>query len=317
MLKSNAFVLSLLLLLMELPLTGQTHSGAFEHYKQLNEAETRLSEYKDSDDLLLLKLEQINHINKSRKRHRAQPVKLDILASRVANKIATEAALNNYMGHWNLNGEKPYIRYALAGGVDHVTENASSISFSQILKPTDENKTRFMQEAHDTFMRERTPNDGHKKNCIHPAHNYAGIGVAWHNKEFRYYELFIDRYLEIKPFEKTQNTNTRITLEIKPTLSKLFIYAAVVYYEPFPKSMTPRKINRLTQYEDFTNTTHHSIAPWEFSPKDKNGFQSFSFTPDRKGYYYCQIYLSPHQYKKGKASTKGKLPASGIVIRVD
>ena len=51
-------------------------------------------------------------------------VKLDILASRVANKMCREAAENNFIGHWNLAGEKPYHRYAFAGGYDHVSENA-------------------------------------------------------------------------------------------------------------------------------------------------------------------------------------------------
>ena len=45
---------------------------------------------------------------------------LDILASRVANMQSREAAANRFSGHWNMRGEKPYHRYAFAGGVDHV-----------------------------------------------------------------------------------------------------------------------------------------------------------------------------------------------------
>ena len=63
-------------------------------------------------------------INASRKKFKAQPVKLDILASRVANKQCREAAENGYVSHWNLAGEKPYLRYAFAGGYDHISENA-------------------------------------------------------------------------------------------------------------------------------------------------------------------------------------------------
>ena len=79
---------------------------------------------KDNDEALKLKIDQLDFINKSRKRNNASPVKLDILASRVANKMAKEAAENEYLGHWNMAGEEPYLRYAFAGGYDHVSENA-------------------------------------------------------------------------------------------------------------------------------------------------------------------------------------------------
>jgi uncharacterized protein YkwD len=95
-----------------------------EKYKKLNEREQRLIEFKDNDDALNLKIDQLAIINNSRKKHNAAPVELDILASRVANKMCKEAADNAYLGHWNMAGEEPYLRYAFAGGHDHVSENA-------------------------------------------------------------------------------------------------------------------------------------------------------------------------------------------------
>jgi len=38
-----------------------------------------------------------------------QEVKLDILASRVANQMARKSAENNFTGHWNLAGENHII----------------------------------------------------------------------------------------------------------------------------------------------------------------------------------------------------------------
>jgi uncharacterized protein YkwD len=81
-------------------------------------------EFKDNDENLNLKIAQLAIINKSRKKNNAEPVKLDILASRVANMMSREAADNKYIGHWNMAGEEPYLRYAFAGGYDHVSENA-------------------------------------------------------------------------------------------------------------------------------------------------------------------------------------------------
>ena len=87
----------------------------FGYYKMLNDNKKRLYEYRDDDNNLRLKLIQLDIINKSRKRHNAPPVKLDILASRVANMMSREAAENGYISHWNMKGEKPYHRYAFAG----------------------------------------------------------------------------------------------------------------------------------------------------------------------------------------------------------
>ena len=121
----------LIIILIILPhsiLPRQTSASSevkeIEKYKELNDKEKRLEEYKDDDEMLKLKLAQVDVINTSRKKFRAQPVKLDIFASRVANKMAREAGENDFIGHWNLAGEKPYHRYGFAGGYDHVSENA-------------------------------------------------------------------------------------------------------------------------------------------------------------------------------------------------
>ncbi|MBI5010026.1 MAG: hypothetical protein HZB98_10350, partial [Bacteroidia bacterium] len=51
-------------------------SQDIDEYIKLNESETRLSEYKDDIEALKLKIVQLDVINNSRKKFRAQPVKL-------------------------------------------------------------------------------------------------------------------------------------------------------------------------------------------------------------------------------------------------
>jgi hypothetical protein len=55
----------------------------FNYYKQLNDSETRLQDFRDNDEALRLKLTQLDIINTSRKKYKTQPVELDILASRI------------------------------------------------------------------------------------------------------------------------------------------------------------------------------------------------------------------------------------------
>ena len=145
-------------------------------YKALNDAESRYIEYKDSDEMLEIKLIQLDYINASRARYNAPPVKLDILASRVANRMCQEACIENFMGHWNTRGEKPYHRYAFAGGLDHVSENASAKWSSAAFNQSLNTQSVFMKEAHNAFMAETAPYDGHKQTCINPISTNVSVG---------------------------------------------------------------------------------------------------------------------------------------------
>ena len=137
-------------------------AGEFNFYKQMNNKEIRLIEYKDNDESLKIKLNQLDIINGSRRRYRAAPVRLDILASRVANRACREAAENSYVSHWNLSGEKPYLRYAFAGGYDHVSENVFGEWTTGNYETSYSETAKKMKSGHESFMAERAPNDGHK-----------------------------------------------------------------------------------------------------------------------------------------------------------
>lgn len=292
-------------------------AGMYEEYKRINNEETRYSEYKDSDEMLAVKLAQLMYINKSRERYNAEPVKLDILASRVANRMSREACEENFMGHWNTRGEKPYHRYSFAGGVDHVMENASAKWSSGWFDNAYSTYLSFMGEAHDQFMAERAPYDGHKQNCISPDHNYVGIGCYLTGGQFRYYEEFIDRYIDFIDVTHSASVNEQINLTVKPINPEDYIFAVVVYYENIPSPMTPSQINNKGSYPDYTDSTEISIWPWELEYNSRAGTYSIPLNFKRKGLYYVQVYLSEEEYTGGYASTEGKIQGSGLVIRIE
>ncbi len=294
----------------------QISANDLAHYIQLNNNENRLLKYKDDKDALILKLKQLALINSSRKKHHKQTVKLDILASRIANKIAQEAAIKNYMGHFNPQGETPYMRYAFAGGYSHIMENASAISSDQPLPDSPENISEYMKKAHFSFMNEKAPNDGHKQNCINTHHNFVGIGFYLHENQFRYYEEFIDRYIEVKQLPSKASVNEDITISVKPH-NNLHIHICLAYYEKFPSPMSIRSINARSTYKDYTNELYHKILPWDMEKTDEDGYTPLQFNFSKKGLYYIQLYLSTDPFKGGKASTKDKIQGSGIVIVVE
>lgn len=294
--------------------TVDTGKDDLENYKKLNESEKRLLEFKDNEENLKLKVAQLDIINKSRKKNNVPLVKLDILASRVANKMCREAADNEYIGHWNMAGEEPYLRYAFAGGYDHVTENAygewSSDNYNISLIGS------LMKSGHGKFMAERAPDNGHKKNIIDKSHNFVGIGFCLSGKQFRYYEEFIDRYLEFEnvPIEVRVGESFNITVK---TNGQSFLYYIIIYRENWPHTLTPAQISKKGNYRDYTNQEYKDIFAWDLS-RYRNGFiYEIPLRFSDEGLYYIQIFSDKKEITKpASLNTKGKTPESGIVIKV-
>ena len=282
-----------------------------------NDKEKRLQEYKDNEEALKLKLAQLEIINKSRKKFNATPVKFDILASRVANKMCREAAENEFVGHWNTAGEKPYHRYAFAGGYDHVSENAFGEWSTGTYTVSSENISELMKSGHGSFMSERAPNDGHKKTVIAKEHNFVGIGYHLSGKQFRYYEEFIDRYFEFEniPEEVKRNEPSDITVK---TDGKSFLYFLVIYRDKFPQKLTASQINKKGSYSDFSEEEYQTIPAWELARYRSGNTYKIPLKFSKEGLFYIQIFSDKKEITKpASITTRGKTPYSGIVIRVN
>jgi uncharacterized protein YkwD len=297
--------------------TSDVGKNDFENYLKLNESETRLIEFKDDEEALKLKLIQLDIINKSRKRCKAQPLKLDILASRVANKMCKEAAENNFVGHWNMAGEKPYHRYAFAGGYDHVSENAFGEWSTDNYDTSYSYISSMMKSGHGTFMAERAPNDGHKKTIIDKSHNFVGIGFYLSGNQFRYYEEFIDRYFEFEDIPGEVRIDEPCSITVK-TKGENYLYYLIVYREKYPQALTPAQLRKKGSYEDYTNEEYLNIAAWDLTSYKRGSSYKLPLRFSKEGLYYIHIYYDKKEIiKPSSLNTKGKTSASGIVIMVN
>jgi uncharacterized protein YkwD len=287
-----------------------------DNYIKLNESESRLSEFKDDEESLKLKLKQLEIINNNRKKYSADAVKLDILASRVANKMCREAAENNFLGHWDLAGEKPYHRYAFAGGYDHISENAFGEWSTDNYATSSANISSMMKAGHGTFMAEKPPYDGHKKNITDKSHNFVGIGYYLSGKQFRYYEEFIDRYFEFEniPSEVSIDEPFHITVKTK---GANYLYYLVVYHEDIPQPMAPSQISKQGSYADFTEEQYLRLAAWDLAGFRSGSAYKIPLKFSKEGLYYIQIYSDKKEITvPASVNTAGKTPFSGIVIKV-
>lgn len=313
--------------------------SVFNEYKILNDAELRLSEFKDNDDVLLLKLIQLELINKSRGKRKRQTVKLDILASRVANKMCKEASEKGFVAHWNTAGEKPYHRYAFAGGNDHVSENAYGESLKTVgfsigsVEMLDSIETTrgddpaysndsvsvlfYMKKGHDAFMSEKAPHDGHKKTVLEKWHNYVGIGYYMGKNNFRYYEEFIDRYYEFLEVPTTVSKNEKFTIKLKTQEGQFLVYF-VAYFEKELKPKKPAVLKLKGSYKDYSSKRGVEFDPWEL-PKFRTGqVYEIQLKFKKPGLYYIHMYQDKKEITKVKSyNTAKKCQASGIVIRVE
>lgn len=320
--KTLKFFIIIIIVLICLPHSILPHQNTaeskddLESYIKLNDREQRLIEFKDNDDALRIKLLQLEIINTSRKRFRADPVKLDILGSRVANKMCKEAAENNFMGHWNLAGEKPYQRYAFAGGYDHVSENAFGewstdnyiVSSSVIIS--------LMKKGHASFMSEKSPNNGHKMNIIEKSHNFVGIGYCLSGNQFRYYEEFIDRSFEFEDIPSQAGIDQPFNITVK-TKGDNYLYYLIVYRENYPQAMTPAQLKRKGGYEDYTSEEYLIMPAWDLSRYKTGSVYKIPLHFKKEGSYYIQIFSDKNEITKpGSLNTRGKTPYSGIVINV-
>jgi len=285
-----------------------------EAYLAENEAEPRLAEHKDSPEALGLKLSALALINKERAAAGSPPIALDILASRVANRHALESARAGYTGHWNLAGEKPYHRWAAAGGRDHVSENAGGLDSSGPLNPA--GIPGFIGRLHGSFMAERPPSDGHRRNVLEKGHTQVGLGYALEGGRFHYYEEYLDRYFELIEGPERIAAGELASWRFLPKAGYQ-VYAIIVYWEAFPRPMTPAQLEASGSCPDYTNRTILSLWPRDFAAAE-DGSVSFSASWIERGSYYVQVYLDTQAPpRSGRFSTVGRIQGSGLVVRVE
>jgi cysteine-rich secretory family protein len=143
----------------------------------------------DYDDALAAdKRALLERINRDRAAAGVPPVRYEPRAALVGDRFCFDAARAGSWGHWDVEGRAPYLRWALAGGVDYESENvaAYTVSSGRIDRPLRD----LLFESHDTMMAERPPHDGHRRTILDPLFTHVGIGMAAAGGEFRMTEEF-------------------------------------------------------------------------------------------------------------------------------
>ena len=217
---------------MLVPLARRGGSGAAGTYaEKFPEAKARLFE----------------RLNRERRAAGVTPLAYDLLGASVGDAFCLDAATSRSSGHWDTAGRPPYLRWALAGGVDYHAENFSSLTRTGGAVPESE-APRLLLEAHGQMMAERPPDDGHRRTILDPEWTHVGIGAAMAGGEFRMVEEYSRRIVEWVDVPRAPvPAGTRAPFAVKlPRGWRLF--SLEVGFEPAPRPMSREEIRRHGSY---------------------------------------------------------------------
>lgn len=201
------------------------------------------------DAILSLKLKMVERINLDRAEHSLPLLKYDALASKVGDAHCREMLEGSYVSHWDRKGWKPYLRHAQAGGNDFNSENLSVSKYYSSAPGDHINVQEAIFNNHRDMLKERPPNDGHRKNILDPYHTHVGIGLAFDQNRVYMAQEFLNRYVECKPsLPRRVRLRDKITVSGKVLNRSYAVQSISVFYEPLPESMTVEELNATETY---------------------------------------------------------------------
>jgi uncharacterized protein YkwD len=182
----------------------------------------------------------VSRINEDRRAAGLPPVEYDLMAARVGDEFCAAQAASGVSGHWDTQGRGPHLRYALAGGVDFEAENfASRTRYGGRIT---ESVGQLLIEAHESFMSEKPPANGHKETILDAAFTHVGIGAAVQGGEFRMTEEFVRRaaeWVEVPAAPVAAGSRARVSMKLFRPWRPGVVEIA---WEPPPHPLTSKEI---------------------------------------------------------------------------
>ena len=192
------------------------------------------------------KAELLRVINRERAELGAPPLAFDLLGAKVGDEFCEESARDRTTGHWDLAGRAPYLRWALAGGIDHHAQNFAAESRTGF--EFTESPAELLLRMHAEFMAEKPPNDGHRRTILDPIWTHVGFGFALVGGEMRMTEEYSRRVLEwaeLPAGPVKAGGGAPLALKLPKGWS---VGAIEVAFEPVPKPMSRAEIAARASY---------------------------------------------------------------------
>jgi uncharacterized protein YkwD len=259
----------------------------------------------------------LGRINEERRLAGVPPIAYDLRAAKVGDDFCADQAATRATGHWDTSGRPPHLRWALEGGVDYEAENF--YSRSRYGYPLKEDVGALLLAAHESFMSERPPANGHRETILDPLFTHVGIGAARLEGEFRMSEEFVRRvaeWVELPAGPLPVGSRARVAMKVRVPFRVGIVEVA---WEAPPRRLSTGEIARRAAYS--YPPAVHTFRPllsggmtWE-----GGGRGDFATSPDGRielsvpldhgpGHYYVIAYV-------GQSVTQRRLsPATAVPV---
>jgi uncharacterized protein YkwD len=193
-----------------------------------------------------LKALLLSRINRDRADAGVPPVALEERAAHLGDLFCADQARTGGVGHWDVAGRAPYLRWGLGGGVDYHVENTGFFSFSS--GRLEQSLASLLLGSHDKMMAETPPGDGHRRIILDPLFTHVGIGLGSAAGEFRMSEEFTRVAFEwIKVPTTALRSGALASFGGKP-YRNWSVGAVEVRFEPPPRPLSILELAALGSY---------------------------------------------------------------------
>ncbi len=170
------------------------------------------------------------------------------LGSNAAAQLHAEAMLEHCVGsHWGLDGLKPYMRYALAGGYQ---VNGETVSASDYCNPQARHRgvKRELLDAMNGFM----DSPGHRRAILNPLYTRVNIGTAWAAHRVDVVLHLEGEYIQYDAVPAIEGPVLRMKGQLLDgaTLYSPDDLGVQIYYDPMPSPLTRGQVARTYCYSN-------------------------------------------------------------------
>ena len=196
-------------------------------------------------------------INRDRADHGLPPVAMG--SNPAAQLHAEDMLTNEYLGHWWVDGRKPYMVYTSTGGKSYVAENVAVDGWTSerwrerqcdallvactLLVPDE--AVSGLQWA---MMYDDADSDwGHRDNILRPGHRSVNLGIAWNGRLLTFAQHFEGG--DVEGIDLALTSDGRLSLSLRKRAPGTELGRIVsVYYDPLPVPRSPAEIGALHSY---------------------------------------------------------------------
>ncbi len=211
-----------------------------------------------SDDIECLRAHALRLINDDRARYGLQPV---ALGSNIAAQLhAQDMVEHGYIGHWWLDGRKPYMVYTQTGGTSYASENAAfsgwtdhrweaqNCDSSRVRCNRGDTKQTITEHQWGMMYDDAHADWGHRDNILRESHRAVNIGIFWNKKRIAFVQHFEGGAVTALS-GPALSRNGIFSLELVKREQGIHIGQGVsVYYDPPPTRMSVAQIDVLDSY---------------------------------------------------------------------